>query len=486
MTDYREPLLTRTKIVATVGPACSDPATLKGIIAAGVDVIRVNFAHGKLEEKGEIMARARQYASELGQSLGVLGDLSGPKIRLGPLPPEGRLLSPGEQVRFVREGAQRDAGDLTTSYAGLVDDLQVENRVLLADGTVSLRVVETSAGVVTCRVEQPGLVFSRQGVNLPGSRLRIASLTEKDRADLEWALREGLDFVGLSFVRRAADIRELRGIIDRAPVERRPWIVAKIEKPEAIDELDEILSETDAVMVARGDLGVEVDIVHVPVLQKRIIAACNRRRVPVITATQMLESMQSNELPTRAEATDVANAVLDGTDAVMLSGETAVGKHPVRAVTTMSRIAREAEGLLTVRTDLPLGLSSRNSATETTRAVTLGAVHAAQQLDAKLLVVLTDTGVTAMAVSELRPKSALVALTDEPRTAARLALSWGVQGIVTDVGRRTPAEVAAFVCDWGRQRGLLSPGDRFVIVGTTDWTRAGKDLMQVCEVPQAP
>lgn len=483
MTDYREPLLTRTKIVATIGPACSGPQELRALLAAGVDVIRLNFAHGSLEEKAEILARARRCAAELGQPLGVLGDLSGPKIRLGPLPPEGLFLSAGEQAAFVPEGRQQSPHDLTTSYPGLIDDLRVDDRVLLADGMVALRVVDKAPDRITCRVEQPGRILSRQGVNLPGSRLRIASLTEQDRADLRWALEHQLDFIGLSFVRSAADVRELRELIEAARPPRSPWIVAKIEKPEAVDDLEAILSETDAVMVARGDLGVEVDIVHVPVLQKRIIAACNRRRVPVITATQMLESMQTNELPTRAEATDVANAVLDGTDAVMLSGETAVGRHPVRVVATMSRIAREAEGLLESRKHLPLGLSSRNSATQTTIAVTLGAVHAAEQLRAKLLVLLTQSGATAMAVSELRPRVALLALTDDPRTAARLTLAWGVHGLVTDVYRKAPAEAAEFVEQWGRRRGLLQSGDQFIIVGTTDWTRAGKDLMLVCDVP---
>ncbi|MCA9056194.1 MAG: pyruvate kinase, partial [Planctomycetaceae bacterium] len=258
-----------------------------------------------------------------------------------------------------------------------------------------------------------------------------------------------------------------------------PWIVAKIEKPEAVDDLDAILNETDVVMVARGDLGVEVDIVEVPVLQKRIIAACNRARVPVITATQMLESMIQNELPTRAEATDVANAVLDGTDAVMLSGETAIGRHPARAVTTMSRITREAAQVLVSRSELPLGLTTRTTATELTIAVTRAAIQAAERLQARLLVLVTRSGITAAAVSELRSPVPILALTDSARSASLLTLTWGVLPLVTDISRQSPQDVIAFVEQWNRDRSLLQSGDRLVMVGTTDWSQPGKDLMLV-------
>lgn len=483
MAVYREPLLTRTKIVATVGPSCWAYDTLREMVLAGVDIFRLNFAHGSLEQKAEVVSHIRRIAVEVQQPLGILGDLSGPKIRLGPLPEEGIEIRPDERYAFVRETVLGATNELTTSYSGLIDDLQVGNRVLLADGMVALRVEEKLPDRAVCSVEQPGRLLSRQGVNLPGAKLAIASLTEKDRVDLQWALETGLDFIGLSFVRSAGDIRQLRELIDAAAPARRPLIVAKIEKPDAIDDLDAILEETDAAMVARGDLGVEVDIVKVPALQKRIIAACNLRRVPVITATQMLESMQQNDMPTRAEATDVANAVLDGTDAVMLSGETAAGRHPVRVVSTMSRIAREAELLLTSRKDLPLGRKSRSTATQMTLAVTLGAIHSAERLQAKLLVLMTQTGITATAVSELRSQVPILALTDDPRTAARLTLTWGVHAIVTDIHRLTTEEALHSVHTWGRKHGLLNSGDVVVMVGTTDWSNRSKDLMLVSEVP---
>ena len=482
MPAFREPLLTKTKIVATVGPASRSPESLRDLMAAGVDVFRLNFAHGALDEKAAIVADIRRFAAEQLLPIGILGDLSGPKIRLGTLPEEGLAIEADREYAFVPEAGPRGARDLTTSYPGLLNDLQVGDRVLLADGTVALEVTDKQPGRVVCRVLQPGRVLTRQGVNLPGSRLSISSLTPKDLIDLDWALHHGLDFIGLSFVRRAEDIRDLRARIEATGRTNGPAIVAKIEKPEAIENLEAILDETDIVMVARGDLGVEVDIVQVPILQKRIIAACNRRRVPVITATQMLESMVTSDMPTRAEATDVANAVLDGTDAVMLSGETAMGKHPSRVVNTMSRIAREAETLLVRRTELPLGLTSRNAATELTIAVTLSAIQAAERLQARLLVLLTHSGITAAAVSELRSRVPILALTNNPQTAANLSLTWGVHAIVTDLCEAPPPDVSKFVEAWGRQHNLLASGDRFVLVGTTDWSRSGKDLMLVCAV----
>src|SRR5690606_20883186 len=256
----------------------------------------------------------------LGRSIGLLGDLAGPKIRLGELPEEGLCLIEQGKVAFTRKPSG-DPLELTCTYERLIDDLNVGDRVLLADGTVALRVIEKGNEKAVCIVEQPGCIRSRQGVNLPGVSLSTPSLTEKDRSDLQFALQHELDYVGLSFVRRAEDVRELKQLIEASGAVSPPHVVAKIEKMEAVGDLERILDETDAVMVARGDLGVETDIAKVPILQKRIIRLCNRRRVPVITATQMLESMQTADMPTRAEATDVCNAVLDGSDAVMLSGE---------------------------------------------------------------------------------------------------------------------------------------------------------------------
>ncbi len=476
---YEEAPFTKTRIIATVGPACWQREQLRALVLAGVDVFRLNFAHADYAALERVVADVQSISAELGRPLGLLGDLGGPKIRLGELPPEGLEVRRGAKYAFVKQPVPGNPAALTATYDGLIDDLDNGDPVLLADGTVALRVVEKHPDRVVCVVEQPGLLRSRQGINLPGVKLRMPSVTDKDRADLAWALAHGLDFIGLSFVRSADDIRHLRGLVDELRPAQPPFIVAKIEKPEAVAALDGILAETDAVMVARGDLGVEVDIVRVPAIQKQIIRECSRRCVPVITATQMLDSMQQSRLPTRAEASDVANAVLDGTDAVMLSGETAIGKYPRESVTMMSRIVREAERLVVSHKELSFGGSSRNTATETTRAVTLGAIDAAEQLHAKLIIVLTGSGRTAFAISELRSSIPVVGLTDNPATARRLCLAWGVRPVVADVCQATPTQLVEFVVDWGRRAGLLHSGDRVVFVGTTDWEQTGKDLMLV-------
>ncbi|MCA8999812.1 MAG: pyruvate kinase [Planctomycetaceae bacterium] len=487
MPNYTEPSLTKTKIVATVGPASNQYAQLKELVAAGVDVFRLNFAHADYDVLSQVVQSIREIAVEIDRPIGILGDLAGPKIRLGELPEEGLRVHEGEHYSFVHENQANPADrKLTCSYTGLIQDLKPGDRILLADGMVSMVVQEVREEAAVCEVDQGGRIHSRQGINLPNSQLQLPSLTDKDLKDLEWALANGLDFLGLSFVRTADDIRDLRRRIDQASPKHKPLIIAKFEKPAAVENLEAILEETDAAMVARGDLGVEVDIVRVPGIQKQIIRACNRRRVPVITATQMLESMQQNELPTRAEATDVANAVLDGTDAVMLSAETAVGRHPATVVQMMSRIVREVEPLVPSRKDLPLDggvQSARHAATELTKALTLGAIYTAEKIRAKMLVVLTQSGVTAAAVSELRSGVPILALTDNPRTAQLLTLVWGVRGVVTGVCQDSPLRVANFAVGWGRQQGVLSSGDRFVIVGTTDWSMEGKNLVLVHVVP---
>ncbi len=476
---YQESPLAKTKIVATLGPACDSPDMLRQMVVAGVDIFRLNFAHGRHDELAESVVAIRKMAAELGRSVGILGDLGGPKIRLGTLPGGSQRVDRGERYAFVHNPDPDNPTEFSATYNGLVDDLKVDDPVLLADGTVALRVVDKQADRAVCVVEQPGLLRSGQGVNLPGVDLRVPSVTEKDRADLAWAVAQGLDFIGLSFVRRADDIYELRRLIGQLNPEHSPFIVAKIEKPEAVVELDGILTQADVIMVARGDLGVEIDIVRVPAIQKQIIRECNRQRVPVITATQMLDSMQHSQMPTRAEASDVANAVLDGSDAVMLSGETAIGEYPLQSVVMMSRIVQEAEPFVVPHKELPIGVSSRNAATQMTRAVALGAMHAAEQLAADLIVVLTRSSKTAIAVSELRSPIPILALTDSPQTARRLCVAWGVTALVTDVCQKTPECWMEFVVTWGRQQGILETGHRVVLVGSTNWTQPGKDLMLV-------
>jgi pyruvate kinase len=483
---YSEGPLVKTKIVATVGPATGTREKLGELVEAGVDVFRLNFAHGSYDWFAQVVQWIRQLSAENGRPIAILGDLSGPKIRLGILPEEGLRLRHGTTVEFVRQGsgARLDAipPQLTCTYEPLVDDLRPGDRVLLADGTVSLRVLEQDsvAGRVLCEVVQSGVVRSKQGVNLPGVALSTPSLTEKDRADLQWALDHGIDYVGLSFVRNVADLLLLRQVIAAHATKTPPWIVAKIEKAEAIADLEAIVSEADAVMVARGDLGVETDIFRVPGLQKRIIQLCNEHRTPVITATQMLDSMQKNELPTRAEASDVFNAVLDGTDAVMLSGETAAGDYPVEAVAMMSRILREAERLLEPRLWKSDSRSKpRNRATVITEAVTHGAATAAEHLGADLIVAATLGGKTAMAISKQRPHVPILALTDRPEVARRMCLFWGVTALETPEVASAPRDLLAFVTQLGRERKLLESGSKLVLVGSSDWTLEWHDMMLV-------
>jgi len=482
---YAEGPLIKTKIVATLGPASAPPARLRELVEAGADVFRLNFAHGNDGWYAKAVHDIRALSHQLKRPIGILGDLAGPKIRLGELPESGFECRLGERIEFVRTPTPGRTDQLTCTYERLVDDLHPDDRVMLADGIVTLRVESSDPkdGRAVCAVEQPGLVRSRQGVNLPGVALSTPGITTKDEGDLRWALDHQLDYVGLSFVRSADDIRKLQKLIKSHGTTTPPWIVAKIEKTEAIADLENILKETDAVMVARGDLGVESDIARVPTLQKRIIRLCNERRLPVICATQMLDSMQKNELPTRAEVSDVANAILDGADAVMLSGETAVGDHPVEAVAMMSRIAQDAERLVEPRPSGDPYTAERTRAKAVTEAVTAGAGTAADHLGADLIAVATRTGKTALALSKQRRPVPVVALTDAPEIARRMTLFWGVYPVETQAVAQSPREQLQFVESLGRQLEMVSTGTKLVLVGSSDWGQSGHDMMLAYVVP---
>lgn len=476
--------LTKTKIVATVGPATESYEQLKRLALAGVNVFRLNFAHGVYEKLAEVKANIREVAKELDICLGILGDLSGPKIRLGELPVDGIDCLEGARFRFVRTPNEDDFSCLSSTYEYLIDDLNVGDRVLLADGTVTMRVTEKkSEEDVTCVVEHAGHIRSRQGINLPGVKLRAPTLTEKDRQDLAWALENKLDFIGLSFVRSGDDIDLLRDAIKEHPSGHNPLIVAKIEKLEAIDDLQAILEKTDVMLVARGDLGVEADLVRVPTLQKHIIRESNKKLVPVITATQMLDSMEEEARPTRAEVSDVANAVIDGTDAVMLSGETAIGKFPIKAVETMTNIIREAEQFVVQKPNPDYSGTKKNRATIVTEAVTLAAGTAASHLKANLMVACTASGKTALSLSCQRTQVPLLALTDNPRTADIMCLYWGVIPRMTNMVSNDPETLRDYVIDWGTKRNVLGSGSKIVMILDTDWAAEGHDLMLLHVVP---
>ncbi|MFN0196396.1 MAG: pyruvate kinase [Planctomycetaceae bacterium] len=482
---YRETPLVKTKIVATVGPACWERSQLANLLLAGVDVFRLNFAHGEHDRLGDIVSSIRAISRELGRPIGILADLAGPKIRLGQLAGDQLDCAIGDRFEFVRGDESKAPHQLTCTYPSLIDDVRENDLILLADGSVGMRTIEKvdNGNRLICVVEQPGIIRSRQGINLPGVALSTPCLTEKDRKDLIWGLDNEIDYIGLSFVRSANDIRILREQMADHSSKFTPHIVAKIEKLEAISDLEQILEETDAVMVARGDLGVEVDLPRVPILQKQIIRLCNRNRVPVITATQMLDSMQQQAMPTRAEVSDVANAILDGSDAVMLSGETAVGKYPIKAVEMMSRIAIEAERLVLVNPEVDHEEEVRHRARQITEAVTLGAGKAAQFIAADLIVVCSHTGKAALAMSKQRLPVPIVALSDLPETARRMCLYWGVTSLESNVVQKPPAELRQFIVDWGLNEKVLLPGSKIVIISGSRWSNENHDMMLVHAVP---
>jgi pyruvate kinase len=479
----------KTKIVATIGPACESLECLASLITAGVDVFRLNMAHGERREHETRLATIRKAVEQTGQFVAVLADLAGPKIRLGELPGGQIDCRAGELVRFVRGTVVRQQLDLTTTYEPLVDELAVGDRVMLADGTVSLIVEERGTDFAKCRVVQPGLIRSRQGVNLPGVKLSISPLGPADRDNAVWAARSGIDFIGLSFVRAADDVHQLKSLLaspNPLPKDEgkltapnySPQVIAKIEKPEALEHLEEIVAAADGVMVARGDLGVETDIAQVALVQKRIVAVCNRQHKPVIIATQMLDSMQHSSLPTRAEVTDVANAILDGADACMLSGETAIGDYPQQSVEMMHRIAMATEPILPHPSLQSCEAAKSSASNPITQAIVDAVGRIADQVGAKLIVVASSSGATALALSKERNFVPILGVSESEATLRRMCLYWGVFPLAgAPVGKSI--ELLKYVTKLGRQSGYLNPGDRVVLVTGTGLTASAHNAIVV-------
>ena len=504
----------QTKIVATIGPASSSEEKLVELLQAGVDVFRLNMAHGGPKEQEARLAAIRAASQTVGRPVAVLADLAGPKIRLGEIVGGQLACNTGDRLRFMRllppipsgdgrgEGARRvdgtnrgepDPRELTTTYEPLLDELAVGDRVMLADGTVSLVVEATDPDYAQCRVVQPGVIRSRQGVNLPGVKLSVEALGDTDRENAVWAARQGIDFVGLSFVRKADDVRQLKSLL--APHNPEVQVIAKIEKPEALEHLDEIVSAADGVMVARGDLGVEIDIARVAMAQKEIIATCNRRRKPVIVATQMLDSMTHSRIPTRAEVADVSNAILDGADACMLSGETAIGEYPRETVEMMQRIALETERSHRspfthshAHGSQPVGFEvaqaharSHSHLNPITESTVSAAGRIAEELNAKAVVVATASGATALSMAKNRHFVPTLGVSDSPATLRRMCLYWGV---IPLAGAPTsdPAALLRHVTDLGRAAGLLHPGDRIVLIAGTGLAVTRHNMIVVHEL----
>ena len=463
----------RTKIVATLGPATGTPERIAGLIDAGANVIRVNASHGTPELRAGWVAAVRRAAEAAGAPVAVLMDLQGPRIRVGDLA-RPRVLHADEAVVFAPEEASR-GDELPTTYEDLAKDARVGARILLDDGLLSVEVTRIAPPRVEGRVVDGGTLTSHKGMNLPGLQVSAPALTQKDREDVAHAAGLGVDYVALSFVRRADDLAELRGLVPDSVK-----LVAKIEKAAALDDLERILRASDAVMVARGDLGVELPFEEVPVVQKRLIREANRHGKPVITATQMLESMVHHPRPTRAEASDVANAILDGTDAVMLSAETAVGEYPFDAVRAMDRIIREMERhpLAAAREDRRVAPGQDVSVED---AIAIGTSAVARMLKTPLIVTLTKGGFTARKVAALRPPVPILAVTTEPVTYRQLALVWGVTAVGVD---HVPSYDAMLevVRDLILKRGYARPGDRIVMTAGVPWEVSGATNLLKVEV----
>ena len=474
--------IVRTKIVATVGPACRSEHMIEELIRAGVDVFRINMAHGSIAEHEESLTRIRGISESLFRPVGVLVDLAGPKIRLGELPNGAVECIEGDLKRFVRGTCSNSPEEFVTTYERLVDELSVGDSVMLADGTISLVVESRSTTEATCRVIQSGTVRSRQGVNLPGAKLSVQAMSPVDWQHAEWAATVQADFVSLSFVRTAVEVRLLKELLRTHGSRAR--VVAKIEKREAIDNLSSIVDAADVVMVARGDLGVEVDVAVMPMLQKKVVTMCQRYQKPVIVATQMLDSMQHSRRPTRAEATDVANAILDGCDACMLSGETAIGEHPRLTVEMMRRIAMATEAQY---------LSSRSAGGSTspevlveglhpiTQAVVDGASKIAGELDARLIVVASRSGITAQSLSKLRSGVPTIGVSDNVTTLRQMALYWGVTPLA-GVDSLDANQLLDYVSSWGLREGRLTRGDRILLVAGIGFGTGGHNMALVHEV----
>ncbi len=456
----------RTSIVATLGPATSSPDRIRELLEAGVDVFRLNFSHGEPDEHARIYDAVRAAERDAGRTVAVLQDLAGHKIRVGRLRDGAVELREGRTLTLTTENVLGTDQQICTNYPGLPRNVKKGDRILLDDGTLEIVVEGTTPSTVAARVVRGGILKEHKGINLPGVAVDLPSTTEKDLKDLELGIRLGVDYVALSFVQRAKDITLAREAIAQRGAEIP--IIAKLERAEAINALDEIIHEADGVMVARGDLGVELDPEWVPVLQKTIVHKANAAGIPVIIATQMLESMVHSPRPTRAETSDVANAILEGADAVMLSAETAVGEYPLDAVKMMDRIARVVES------SNPSIFGSRGPAQHST---TISVAHAAaaisHEVGARAIVAITRSGLTAQLLSKLRPHEPLIAFTEQQATARRLALWWGVQCFATTFQDNTDAMIAHLEDELLR-RNLAQVDDTVIIVGSAPLVVRGR------------
>ncbi len=472
----------RTKILATLGPASSSEAMIERLLTTGVDAFRLNFSHGKHEEHARVVRTIRDVAMELGRYIPIVGDIQGPKLRIGDV--DGVIeLENGQTFLISTDPVVGNAQMVSTPFTPLPNEVRIGQRILINDGLVELIVTAVDAKRVTTRVLHGGPISSKKGMNFPDSELSIPAITDKDKIDVKFAVEQGLDYIAASFIRRRSDIVELRALLAEHGGNEMQ-VISKLEKPQAIDNLDEILEVSDGVMVARGDLGVELPPEAVPIIQKQILARASRWGRFAITATQMLESMTVSSRPTRAEASDVANAIFDGSDAVMLSAETASGKYPVETVQMMARIVFAAEANRNVEYHWEREPFRKISETdEFTDALAGAANYAAEQLDAKYIVVFTQTGFAARLMSKFRPKVPIIALTPSSWVARRMNLLWGVQPFVLTQTGDYHEQIVDRVDEFLLAKDIVRPGDRLVILmGSPIYQRAKTNLLRVHRV----
>ncbi|MFL1671539.1 pyruvate kinase [Paenibacillus dendritiformis] len=471
----------KTKIVCTIGPSSESLENIKKLIMAGMNVARLNFSHGDFDEHGNRIKNIRQACSELNKTVAILLDTKGPEIRTGKLAVEPIDLVQDEYVTLTTEEILGDKDRISVTYKELPQDVEVGSTILIDDGLIGLSVVDIQGTEIKCKIVNGGTIKSKKGVNVPGVKISLPGITEKDANDIRFGIEQGIDFIAASFVRKAGDVMEIRNLLEENNA-GHIQIISKIENQEGVDNLDEILEVSDGLMVARGDLGVEIPAEEVPLVQKRMIEKCNLAGKPVITATQMLDSMQRNPRPTRAEASDVANAIFDGTDAIMLSGETAAGKYPVESVLTMSRIAEKAESALEYH-EILAKQSSKQQAT-VTDAISQAVANSALELDAKAIISSTQTGYTARMVSKYRPKAPIIAVTPSEKVMRGLCLSWGVVTVKSEAANSTD-EMFDEAVRGGVKTGIVSEGDLVVITAGVPTGCAGStNLIKISQIGQ--
>ena len=448
----------RTKIVCTLGPASDKEEILRELVKSGLNVCRFNFSHGSHQEHKERMDLVKKVREELGQPVAILLDTKGPEIRTGNFDEPEVLLEEGQKFTITMKDVVGNKEMCTVSYKGLVNDVVPGDTILIDDGLVGLKVEEINGDDIVCIVENSGIVKNHKGVNVPGVKINLPALTEKDIKDIEFGISEGIDYIAASFVRKASDVLAIREVLENNNA-THIQIISKIENQEGIDNIDSILQVSDGIMVARGDLGVEIPTPEIPIAQKMMIKKCNQLGKPVITATQMLDSMMRNPRPTRAEVTDVANAIYDGTDAIMLSGETAAGKYPVEAVKTMATIAKRTEETLKYNELLK---KRKIEDVTVTNAISYATCTTSADLNAKAIISFTTSGHTARMVSKFRPQAPIIATTEDEGVMRRLALVWGVYPVKTSHVGSTD-EVVANSIESAKEKNYLDNGDLVVI-----------------------